>query len=307
MLWPALRGALKHHSSPVNRISFRDIRLEPAPLAGLAPKVHRVLFVAFLAQWLLVWLRLWLPRPPFGEAGWPEGLLVLLSAATLLASLTTHLPGQNVLLSAVVIGLVSGGVMALGALTGVPFGPFAYTPAAGQQLCPGLPWAMPLVWLAALLASRGAARLALRPWRYNPNYGLWLIGLAALLVATLDLGLEPFATQVKHLWKWTPTRLRLEWYTAPVVTFVAWGVTALLILAFVTPALINKKPMRQPGPDFHPLVVWLLWNLLFATGAAVTRLWPALAVVSLTSVVVAAAGLYGAAAGPEERGGATPR
>ena len=52
--------------------------------------------------------------------------------------------------------------------------------------------------------------------------------------------------------------------------------------------------MPQPPPDYHPLVVWLLFNFLFATGAAVHQLWPALGVISLISVVVAVFAFRGA-------------
>jgi putative membrane protein len=279
----------------VNQVPLKDIRLRPTPFSGWAPKVHRVLFALFLIQWPLVWARLWLPRPLFGEARWPEGLLVVLATATLLASLTTHLPGQNVMLASLIIAFISGAVVTLGGLTAIPFGPFVYTDAIGQQIFYPLPWAMPLIWIVALLASRGMARLVLRPWRNTPNYGYWLLGLTVLLVTLFDLGLDPFATQVKHLWRWTPTRLRLEWYTAPFVNFLGWAVTALLILAFITPALINKKPMKQPPPDYHPLVVWLLLNLLFATGAAVDRLWPVVTVVAVVSVIGVAFALRGGA------------
>ena len=281
----------------MNRVPLKGIPLRPIPLSGWAPKVHRVLFVLFLIQWALVWASLWLLRPPFGDARWPDGLLVLLTTATLLASLTCHLPGQNVMLASLVIALIAGGVMTLGASTAIPFGPFVYTDAIGQQLFHPLPWAVPMVWLIALLASRGVARLALRSWRNTTNYGYWLIGTATLLVVLLDIGLEPFATQVKHFWKWDPSRIRLDWYTAPCVNFLGWAVSSLVILAFVTPALINKKPMKQPPPDYHPLAVWLLLNLLFATGAAVNQLWLAMTVISLSSLTVAVFAVRGGASG----------
>jgi putative membrane protein len=223
-------------------------------------------------------------------------MLVVLSTAALLASLTTQLPGQNVMLVSLVIAFISGAVETLGGLTGIPFGPFVYTDAIGQQLFYPLPWVMPMIWVVALLVSRGVARLVLRPWRNTPNYGYGLLGLSALLVVVLDLALEPFATQVKHLWRWAPTRLRLEWYTAPLANFMGWGVTSVLILAFITPALINKKPMKQPPPEYHPLAVWVLLNLLFATGAAVKHLWPAVAVISVANVALAVLAVRGGAA-----------
>jgi uncharacterized membrane protein len=99
---------------------------------------------------------------------------------------------------------------------------------------------------------------------------------------------------VKHFWFWSPTKLRFDWYTAPWVNFLGWALTALLILGFATPSLINKRPRAQPPPDYAPLIVWLLLNLLFATGAAVHQLWPALALISVTSIVVTVFAVRGA-------------
>jgi uncharacterized membrane protein len=283
----------------VKRVSLRKIPLGPAPFVGWAPRVHRVLFGLFLVGWGLVWARLWLRHPPFGQAGWPEGLLVVLATAAVLASVTRHLPGQNVLLAAVGIAVMTGAVTTLGAHTGIPFGLFSYTAAAGPQILPGLPWAVPMIWIVALLASRGVARLVVRPWRNDPNYGYWLLGLTALLVVLLDLGLDPFAAQVKHLWRWEPLRLRLEWYTAPFVNFFGWGATALLVMAFITPALIDKRPRKQPPPDYYPLAVWLLLNVLFTTGAAVNHLWAAVGLIGVVCLVAAALAVRGGLARPD--------
>lgn len=252
------------------------------------------MFGLFLLQFTLVWARLWLPWPLFGNARWPDGLLVVLTTATVLASLTRRLPGQNVMLASMIIAFIAGAVQTLGALTAIPFGPYVYTDHIGQQLFYPLPWAVPLVWVAVMLASRGVARLMLRPWRKTQTYGFRLIGLATLLVVLLDAGLEPFATRVKHYWFWNPTKLRFDWYSAPWVNFFGWAVTALLILAFATPALINKKPVPQPPPEYSPLVVWLLLNFLFATGAAVHHLWPAAGLIALSSVAVAVFAIRGA-------------
>jgi uncharacterized membrane protein len=278
----------------MNRVVLKDMALRSNRFAGLAPKVHRLLFILFLLQFTLVWIRLWLPWPLLGHARWPDGLLVVLTTATLLASLSRQLPGQNVMLASVIIALIAGAVQSLGALTAIPFGPYVYTDHIGQRLFHPLPLVVPVIWLAVVLASRGVARLILRPWRKTQNYGFRLIGLTTLLVVLLDVGLEPFATQAKHYWFWNPTKLKFDWYTTPWINFFGWAVTTLLILAFATPSLINKKPMPQPPPDYSPLVVWLLLNLLFATGVAAHQLWPALGVICLISVVVTVFAFRGA-------------
>ncbi len=273
---------------------LKDLKLRSGRFAGMAPKVHRVLFILFLLQFALVWSRLWLPGPLFGLARWPDGLLVVLTTATLLASLSCQLPGQNVMFVALIIGLIAGAVRSLGTLTAIPFGPYVYTERIGQELFHPLPWAVPLVWIVAVLASRGVARLMLRPWRKSQTYGFRLIGLTTLLVVLFDVGFEPFATRVQHYWFWNPTKLRFDWYTTPWINFFGWAVTTLLILAFVTPFLINKKPMPPPPPEYSPLVVWLLLLLLFATGAALQQLWPALGVIAITGTTAAVFALRGA-------------
>jgi bisanhydrobacterioruberin hydratase len=278
----------------MKRVAFKGMALRSNSFSGWAPRVRRALFGLFVAQFTIVWARLWLPWPLFGQARWPEGLLLVLTAATVIASMTRQLPGQNVMLAAVIIAVIGGAAQSLGALTGIPFGPYVYTERIGQQLFHPLPWAVPLVWIAAIFLSRGVARLVLRPWRKTQTYGFRLIGLTILLVVLLDVGLEVFATRVKQYWYWQPTKLQLDWYGAPGINFLGWAVTALLIMAFATPALINKKPMPQPPPDYSPLTVWLLLNLLFATGAAAHQLWPAVGLIVLINATVTLFAVRGA-------------
>src|SRR5258706_1098319 len=117
----------------------------------------------------------------------------LVATAITLSVAARRLPFQNVLLAAVVIALIGGGVQLLGAATGIPFGAIIYTENTRPLIFNLLPWAMPLVWVVAVLNARGVARLVLRPWRKTHTYGFRVIGLTCVLVGVLDLGLEPFA------------------------------------------------------------------------------------------------------------------
>jgi putative membrane protein len=207
-----------------------------------------------------------------GRPGWPEALLILLATMSTITALARQLALQNVLLAAFVIALMGGAIHALGVTTGIPFGPFLFGAEAGPQLFKTLPWAMPLIWVVAILNSRGVVRLILRPWRKIRSYGFWLIGLTALLTMLFDLAFDPFASRVKHYWLWVPTKFPLTWQGAPLVNFLSWVAVALLMLAFVTPALINKNPARR-APDFHPLAVWLGAILLFGIASAEHGMW----------------------------------
>jgi putative membrane protein len=221
-----------------------------------------------------------------GNPGWPEALLILLAATGTITALARQLPLQNVLLAAFVIALVGGAVHALGVTMGIPFGPFLFGVEAGPQLFKTLPWAMPLIWVVAVLNSRGVVRLILRPWRKIRSYGFWLIGLTAALTMLFDLTFDPFASRVKHYWLWVPTKFPLTWQGAPLVNFFSWAAVALLMLAFVTPALINKNPARR-APDFHPLAVWLGAILLFGIASALHGMWGAVAVDGTMAVLTA--------------------
>jgi putative membrane protein len=226
-------------------------------------------------------------------SNWPEAALVFLAASGTVASLARQLPLQNVLLAAFVIALIGGGVSALGALTGIPFGPFTFGAETGPQLFKTLPWAMPFVWVVAVVNSRGVARLILRPWRKTRNYGFWLIGITAVLTMLFDLALDPFASRVKHYWLWTPAQFSATWQGAPPVNFFGWTVVTLLMLAFVTPALINKHPVKKSPPDFHPLAVWLGGVLLFGTACALHGLWLAVATDAAIGIITAVFAIRG--------------
>lgn len=237
---------------------------------------HWLFIVLLVAAFALVLATLLAPslQLPGGPNG-PEVALLLLATASTIVAQERRLPLQNVLLATVVIAIMGGLAHALGAITGIPFGPFMFTLKLGPKLFNTLPWAMPLIWIVVLLNSRGVARLVLRPWRKIRTYGYWLIALTAVLTMLFAIALDPFASRIKHYWFWTPTLVSITWQGATPVDFLGWLTVSLLILVFVTPALINKQLSRKSSPDFHPLCIWLGSVLVFGIACATQGLWPA--------------------------------
>jgi uncharacterized membrane protein len=253
---------------------------------------HWLFVVLFAAAFALVLAANGLSLDLPGKPGWPEALLLLLATVSTITALARQLPLQNVLLAAFVIALLGGAVHALGVTTGIPFGPFLFGAEAGPQFFKTLPWAMPLIWVVAILNSRGVVRLILRPWRKIRSYGFWLIGLTAALTMLFDLAFDPFASRVKHYWLWMPTKFPLTWQGAPLVNFLSWAAVTLLMLVLVTPALINKNPARR-APDFHPLAVWLGAILLFGIASALHGMWGTVAVDGIIAVLAATFAIRG--------------
>lgn len=230
--------------------------------------LHWLLTVIFAAAFVLVAVMLFKPLKLLGAAGWPEAVLLVSGVACTITSATRRLPLQNVLLAVFIIAVLGGAVQALGVTTGIPFGPFQFGDSIGALLFKTLPWAVPLIWVLAVLNSRGVARLILRPWRKVSGYGFWLIGLTAVLTLLFDFALEPFASRVQHYWIWIPTKFPLTWDGVPVSNFLGWAAMSVLIALVIAPALINKQPGKRNTPDFHPFAIWLGLVLLFGTGCA---------------------------------------
>lgn len=243
-----------------------------------------------VAAFVVAFAELWVAP----DANWPEALLLALAVVGAVIALARQLPLENVLLAAVVMALIGGGAHALNVVTDIPFGPFAFGSKMGAQLFHTLPWTVPLLWVAAILNSRGVARLVLRPWRKTRAYGFWLIGLTAVLTMLFAFALDPFAARVRHYWLWLPTKFPLTWLGAPLVNFFSWAGVTILILAFVTPALIKKQLSRRSPPDFHPLAVWLGGILLFGIASAMRGFWPAVMADAIIFAVAAAFSIRGA-------------
>jgi len=235
--------------------------------------LHWLLTLLFAAAFVFVVLSLFkVLKLPGRYSGLPEAALLLSGVACTITSATRRLPLQNILLAACVIAVTGGAMDTLGALTDIPFGPFAYGPGIGSEIFKTLPWTVPLIWVLAVLNSRGVARLLLRPWRKVSGYGFWLIGMTAALTLLFDFALEPFASLVKHYWLWKQTKLPVTWEGVPVSNFLGWAAVAALIALVIAPALINKQPGKRNTPDFHPFAIWLSLVLLFGTGCALRGL-----------------------------------
>lgn len=255
---------------------------------------RRVFNVLFLTVYLLVlaWF-LW-PTSLSDKPGWPDAVLLVLAVAATIASLARHLPLQNILSAACFIALVGGTAEWIAWKTGIPFGAFTPGDNSGPKLFGAVSWAMPVVWVLAILNSRGIARLVLRPWRRLRAYGFWMIGVTTVLTLLFELALEPFASKVNHYWFWEPSKSSLTWQGVPLMNFFGWLVVTLLIMTFITPMLINKHPAHRRPPDFHPLAVWLGGIFLFGVGAATAGLWSAVLLDGFIGLAVAAAAVRGA-------------
>jgi uncharacterized membrane protein len=248
--------------------------------------VHWILTLSLAAVFVLALAMLFAPLKFHGKPGWLEASLLLLATVSTITALARRLPVQNVLLATFVVGVIGGAAQALGTITSIPFGPFLFSASAGGKLFETLPWFIPLIWIAAILNSRGVARLILRPWRKISVYGYWLKGLTVVLTVLFDFAFDPFASRINHYWLWTPTKFPVTWQNAPLSNFLGWLAVSSLIVVFIAPSLINKQPRKRNSPDFHPFAIWVGAVFLFGITCAQHGLLPAAVMDGILAAVV---------------------
>ncbi len=249
---------------------------------------HKPVFISFLLVWIanLIVLGFGIRLPADGL--WVEGLLPVAAMATTLVGLRRILPWQNLLAMTAIIGGFGYTAMLTCVRTGQPFGPVVYLDADANPMFGTVPWWVPAMWVVVILNARGVARLTLFRWRTNRNFGLWVIAATCALVVLFLLGLEPVATLDKRYWIWTTGKgsVPWNWYGTPITNFLAWGISAFVVLMACIVWMINKRP-APVVPHFQPVAVWVLLSVWLLLGNAVERRWVAVGVVSVQSIVIA--------------------
>jgi uncharacterized membrane protein len=185
---------------------------------------------------------------------WVPMSIWLLAALSLLVGIARRLPMQNVVAVAAGGALMGFALDTLDAQTGIPFGQLTYDDGSGAQWA-AVPWLMIPFRLTQILLGRGVARLILKRHRSLEYYGIWVLCLSTVLVVAELMVIETVAAHL-HWWRWIEFQGRTL-AGAPLAYWMGSPVSTLLMLAFLTPWLLNKRPVPQPV-DFHPLWIWLL-------------------------------------------------
>ena len=193
---------------------------------------------------------------------WLNTAFVVTALVTSIAAFAPILAWPNVVLAAGLAAAIGGIAHAINTVTGLPFGRFDFTAAAGPRPLGLVPWWLPLVWGCIALTTRGVARLILHNSRSHPHHGYRVIGLATLLGLFSAMGLETFATRAANLW--TPN-------ATPLLNLASCLALHLFTQISITPLLIDKFPGPRP-PNFRPLFVWAGINALMVLGLAAKQL-----------------------------------
>jgi hypothetical protein len=211
--------------------------------------LHWKLFWAFAAVWLAIlgsWLLGW---EALAGSEWTGWILIALGGAVAVSGHGLRLPAQNIWMALLAVAALSW-------LFEFFYAKGAYPPRQiagwyGARLL-GVPPVVLLLWIGAIFVSREMARLLLVPWRNSRNYGFWVVGIAAGLTVHFQMALELFGGT-----NW-------GWGASQGLDFPARCLMALLILAALTPWMIDKRRINHP-PRANAAGIWLGWHLLLGT------------------------------------------
>ncbi len=221
--------------------------------------LYLFIFVFAVPMLMLDWIPVW------GQ--WMGGFLLALQGVIVLCWLA-HTAGARGAVAGVLIGVLSFAVEYIGVTTGVPFGAYTYTPTLGTHIGV-VPYAIPFAWIMVV----PGALLVLAPVRNT----VLRVPLAAVLALLLDMLLEPIVTHVLDYWRWIDGG---AYYGVPVSNFLAWGVTAFVLLLLLV-ALVPKTTRSTPALT-PPASLFLLTMVQFTLVNLAHGFWWAVAVGALT-------------------------
>lgn len=173
-----------------------------------------ILTAIYAALWLGGVVSHWLWRKTPDGAGWTAPAFLACAAALVLLAE----PGARRWLAGV--GLAGFLVELLGSKTGIPFGPYSYTPVLQPQLA-GVPAVMFCAWV--ILIAYVKALLARIGWT-----GWGAIAAGAAWMTAIDLAIDPVATAALDFWRWSSSG---PYYAIPLSNFAGWFLVSAVLLA----------------------------------------------------------------------------
>ena len=154
------------------------------------------------------------PSTPY-DAAISAVLIVLLALPSYLALVQSEGAARGLVLI-IGLSLLSMAVEAIGVLTGVPYGWFAYSSEIGTAVIGPVPWTVGFAYVPLLLGACTLAR------RYAAGRSFWVkVLLSAVLLVAADLVLDPGAALLGY-WIWAHPGL---YYGIPASNFAGWLLT----------------------------------------------------------------------------------
>lgn len=158
-----------------------------------------------------------------------------------------------------------------GTMTGLPFGPYVYTPNLGYRIFGHVPLNLPTSWFYMIYASLAiCARLLVA--KDDGATKWWWAFVASFVMTAWDVSMDPAMVASSHwIWQLSPaesmgTLQRLvgaaAFYTMPLTNWLGWLVVATIIGRVMLALVPPTRWARELAWDRFPLVLYLVNGIL---------------------------------------------
>lgn len=193
-----------------------------------------------------------------------------------LAAILTKRAGSDWLPAAATLYVVSLASEMLGTTLGVPFGPYHYTAGLGPKWFGHVPLVIPVSWFMMALPSYALAT------RWVSVHRVWRVIVAAALLVSWDLALDPAMSRLMPYWVWGTAG---SYYGMPLLNLVGWYVTGVALMSALSLLRVDRW---LDGVPTMPLLGIYAANLALPMAmAAAAGFWPA-AILAVIPVGLAA-------------------
>ncbi len=200
---------------------------------------------------------------------------IVVGVAVLAAILTRRVRGAWIP-AALALYVVSLSSELLGTTAGIPFGPYRYTDGLGLKWFGHVPILIPASWFMMALPSFALAT------RWITAHPARRIAVAAALLVSWDLALDPAMSRLMPYWVWGSAG---TYYGMPLLNLGGWYVTGLALMAALTALRVDRWLAAVPT---MPLAGIYVANLALPVIMALAAgLWPAAVLAVLPFAFVA--------------------
>jgi putative membrane protein len=170
-----------------------------------------------------------------GKLGWPRALTLLLVGFAI--SLSAELTGTS---------------------TGLPFGPYVYTPLLGYRILGLVPFPIPLSWFYMLYCSLAMCGRLLEPGITQRTKWRWAI-VAGLILTAWDVSMDPAMTRATTHWIWHTHGF---FYGMPLLNWFGWWLTGTLVSRAMLAIVPPNQFATQVSPSRLPLILYALNGIM---------------------------------------------
>lgn len=164
---------------------------------------------------------------------------------------------------------ISLGSELLGTTTGLPFGPYNYTPLLGYLIGGRVPFPIPLSWFFMVYCSLALLGRVLTPYEGLGGKLRWA-ALGGAVLTAWDVSLDPAMTEATSHWVW---HVRGPFYGMPFSNWFGWWLTGTVVAFAMLSIVPGRRIAERASPTRLPFVLYAVNGVMPIALCARDGMW----------------------------------